>query len=271
MKKFLSILIVGILALGLFGCDNRKIEEKNQEASSNKESKENLNINVSAAASLTEALTEIQKKYEKETGAKLSINFDSSGTLQKQIEQGAPTDLFISASKKNMDKLQEQKLIDNDTRKDLLSNKLVLIVSEENKDKKVENVSELKNINSKLAIGEPEAVPAGKYAKEAIEYYKLWDILKDKIVYGKSVKQVAKYVESGEVAAGIVYNNDAKILKKSYIRHIFNEKSHNPIVYPIAVVKNSKNKEGAKKFAEYIQTKEAQDIFIKYGFDYIAK
>ncbi|KEI97710.1 molybdate ABC transporter substrate-binding protein [Clostridium botulinum] len=271
MKKFLSILIIGTLSLGLFGCANGKVEEKKEDTSNKKESKENLDITVSAAASLTEALTEIQKKYEKETGAKLSITFDASGTIQKQIEQGAPTDLFISASKKNMDKLQEEKLIDNDTRKDLLGNKLVLIVSEENKDKKIGNVSDLKNIDSKLAIGEPGAVPAGKYAKEAIEYYKLWDVLKDKIVYGKSVKQVAKYVESGEAAAGIVYNNDAKVLKKSYIRYTFDEKSHKPIVYPMAVVKNSKNKEGAKKFAEYIQTKEAQDIFIKYGFDYIAK
>ncbi|EDU37293.1 molybdate ABC transporter substrate-binding protein [Clostridium sporogenes] len=271
MKKILSFLIVSILALGLFGCTNTKVEEKKEDASNKKESKENLDITVSAAASLTEALTEIQKKYEKETGAKLSITFDASGTLQKQIEQGAPTDLFISASKKNMDKLQEEKLIDNDTRKDLLGNKLVLIVSEENRDKKVEKISDLKNMNFKLAIGEPESVPAGKYAKEAIEYYKLWDVLKDKIVYGKSVKQVAKYVESGEAAAGIVYNNDAKVLKKSYIKYTFDEKSHNPIVYPMAVVKNSKNKEGAKKFAKYIQTKEAKDIFIKYGFNPIEK
>lgn len=129
----MSILIIGTLSLGLFGCANGKVEEK-EDTSSKKESKENLDITVSAAASLTEALTEIQK-YEKETGAKVSITFDASGTIQKQIEQGAPTDLFISASKKNMDKLQEEKLIDNDTRKDLLGNKLVLIVSEENKDK----------------------------------------------------------------------------------------------------------------------------------------
>ena len=126
-------------------------------------------------------------------------------------------------------------------------------------------------MNFKLAIGEPESVPAGKYAKEVIEYYRAWDDLKDKIVYGKSVKQVAKYVESGEAAAGIVYNNDAKVLKKSYIKYTFDEKSHKPIVYPMAVVKNSKNKEGARKFAKYIQTKEAKDIFAKYGFNPIAK
>lgn len=270
MKKFLNILITATLVLGLFGCGNAKVDEKKDVAANKDTSNENLNITVSAAASLTESLTEIQKKYEEKTGAKLSITFDASGTLQKQIEQGAPTDLFISASKKNMDKLQEQKLIDDDTRKDLLRNKLVLIVSEENKDK-VKELSDLKDMNVKIAIGQPGSVPAGKYGKEAMEYYKVWDYLKGKIVYGKSVKQVGKYVESGEAAAGIVYNNDAKVLKKSHIKQTFDEKSHKPIVYPMAVVKNSKNKEGAKKFAEYIGTKESQDIFSKYGFDPIIK
>lgn len=257
MKKILASLTAVTLILGLVGCGSTKVEEKKD-------------ITISAAASLTESLNEIAKKYEEKTGAKISINFDSSGTLQKQIEQGAPTDLFISAAKKNMDKLEEEKLIDSDTRKDLLKNKLVLIASKEYKDK-INNVSDLKKLDGKISIGQPESVPAGKYAKETMEYYKLWDDVKDNIVYGKSVKQVAKYVESGEAIAGFVYNNDAKVLKKSYVKQTFDEKAHKPVVYPMAVVKSSDNKESAKKFQEYLMTKEAQDIFIKYGFDAIAK
>ncbi|MCY6369251.1 molybdate ABC transporter substrate-binding protein [Clostridium ganghwense] len=267
MKKLFSILIMCTLVLGLFGCGNSKVKESTAAASNDKE---NLDITVSAAASLHEVLTEIQKKYEGKTEAKLSINFASSGSLQKQIEQGAPVDLFLSASKSKMDKLQEKDLIDVDTRVDLLKNSLVLIASKEYKDK-IKQLSDIKNMDVKISIGEPESVPAGKYAKETMEHYKLWEPLKDKIVYGKTVKQVAQYVESGEAVAGIVYNTDVALLDKSYKIQTFDEKSHKPIVYPMAIVKNSKNKQGVKKFMKYLSSSEAHDMFVKFGFDPIKK
>ncbi|MCY6354293.1 molybdate ABC transporter substrate-binding protein [Clostridium sp. ZS2-4] len=267
MKKIFSILISCTLILGLFGCGNSKVNEN--EAKKTTDTK-TLDITVSAAASLTESLTEIKKMYEEKTGAKVTLNFGSSGALQKQIEQGAPTDLFLSASKSKMDSLQEKNFIDTDTRVDLLKNSLVLIVSKEYKEK-IKKLSDIKGIDVKLSIGEPESVPAGKYGKQTMEYYKLWEPLADKLVYGKTVKQVAQYVESGEAAAGIVYNSDTYTLKKSYIAESFDEKSHKPIVYPMALVKSSKNKEGAKKFMEYLTSTDAQNVFKKYGFNSAGK
>lgn len=263
MKKIFSLLILCTLVLGLFGCENSKVKESGTEKTGDTQ---NLDVTVSAAASLTESLTEIKKMYEEKTGAKITLNFGSSGALQKQIEQGAPTDIFLSASKSKMDSLQNKDFIDTDTRVDLLKNSLVLIVSEEYK-QKIKKLSDVKAIDIKLSIGEPESVPAGTYGKQAMEYYKLWEPLTGKIVYGKTVKQVAQYVESGEAAAGIVYNSDTYTLKKSYIAETFDEKSHKPIVYPMAVVKSSKNKEGAKKFMEYLTSSDAENVFKKYGFN----
>lgn len=263
MKKIFSLLISCILVLDLFGCGNSKVKKSGTEKTTDTK---NLDVTVSAAASLTESLTEIKKMYEEKTGAKITLNFGSSGSLQKQIEQGAPTDLFLSASKSKMDTLQKKDFIDTDTRIDLLKNSLVLIVPEEYK-QKIESLSDIKDMDVKFSIGEPESVPAGTYGKQAIEYSKLWQPLTSKMVYGKTVKQVAQYVESGEASAGIVYSSDTYTLKKSYIAETFDEKSHKPIVYPMAVVKISKNKEAAKKFMEYLTSSEAQNVFKKYGFN----
>ncbi|KNF08300.1 putative ABC transporter substrate-binding lipoprotein YvgL [Gottschalkia purinilytica] len=260
MKSMLLILTILLSTLSFAGCS--KAKEQTPDKTSKEPSK---TITVSAAASLKESLDEIQKDFEKEKGIKLTFNFGSSGALQKQIEEGAPADVFISAGKKQMDALEEDNLIDKDTRKDLLGNKLVLIVPNEYKDK-IKSIDDLANSSEKISLGETESVPVGQYSKDALTYLKLWDKFTDRIVFAKDVKQVVSYVEKGEVAGGIVYNSDATVIKDSFIAQTFGEDTHKPIVYPEAVISSSKDKESAKTFLEYLDTKKSKEIFEKYGF-----
>jgi molybdate transport system substrate-binding protein len=190
--------------------------------------------------------------------------------LQKQIEEGAPADVFISAGKKQVDTLSEKKLVDGSSRFDLLTNKLVLIVAKEYKDK-IKTAADIANLNVKISIGTVETVPAGQYAKETLTNLKLWDKIEDKIVYAKDVKQVVTYVESGNAAAGIVYNSDAAGIKTSSIAEIFDEKLHKAIVYPAVIVSASKEKESAQALLDYLKSDKAQEIFKKHGFNSEAK
>lgn len=222
-------------------------------------------ITVCAAASLKEALEEIKPLFEESTNIALIFNFASSGTLQKQIEEGAPADLFISAGKKQMDALEEKELIDKAGRKDLLKNSLVLVVSKEYSDK-IKTAEDLVAIDAKIGIGEPGTVPAGQYAKESLTNMNLWDKLSDRMVFAKDVKQVLAYVERGEAAAGIVYASDAAVMKDSFAAQTFPESTHSPILYPAAVIAASNNKNSAEAFLEYLQSGKAQEIFDKYGF-----
>ncbi|MTK11002.1 MAG: molybdate ABC transporter substrate-binding protein [Clostridiaceae bacterium] len=226
------------------------------------------NITISAAASLKDALNELKPKYKQKNNVKLTLNFGSSGTLQKQIEQGASVDVFISAGAKQMDDLNTKNLIDKDTKKNLLKNKLVLIVSNDYKDK-IKSIDDVLSNDVKISVGEPASVPAGQYAKDTLTSLKQWDKISPKIVYGKDVTQVATYVEKGEVAAGIVYNSDTIGLKNCSIVQIFDEKLHKPILYPEAVISSSKNKDDAKKFLEYLSSEDAKATFKKYGFETI--
>lgn len=261
MKKLLLMIVILIFTLTFTSCTNVTADKV-------KENEED--ITICAAASLTDALNEIKPKFEEEKGIKLTLNFASSGTLKKQIEQGAPADVFISASKKYMDQLEATDLIDENSRKDLLKNKLVLIVSNEYQDK-IKNISDLSNMDMKISIGEPESVPAGRYAKESLIYLGLWEQLKDTFIYAKNVKQVVKYVETGDVDAGIVYNSDATLLKSSVVVQMLEEESHKPIVYPVAIISSSKKKEAGEKLLDYFTNSEVKEIFEKYGFDLYEK
>lgn len=228
---------------------------------------EPVELSVSAAASLADSLNEIKKLYAAKAGhVKLTYNFGASGTLQQQIEQGAPVDLFLSAGRKQMDALAGKQLIEAGTAKNLLLNELVLVVPADSKLTvgKIEDVSDAEI--KKLAVGTPESVPAGSYAKETLTYYKLWDSLKPKIVLTKDVKQVLSYVETGNTEAGFVYKTDALASAKVKIALTVDPQSHSAIEYPIAIVKAAKNKKEAESFYRYLQTKEAQDVFVKYGF-----
>lgn len=228
-------------------------------------------LTISAAASLTDAMEEIKAIYAKENEKiALTYNFGSSGALQQQIEQGAPADMFISAAPKQMDALQDQELIINDTRKDLLENKIVLIIPKE-----AQPLSSFEDLATdkvkKFAIGAPDSVPAGKYAKETLISLKIWDKVEPKLVLAKDVRQVLAYVETGNVEAGIVYQTDAQISEKIQIAAVAPDESHSPIIYPAAVLKSSKHANEAREFLEFLSGDQAQEIFEKYGFTVIAK
>nr|WP_125664178.1 molybdate ABC transporter substrate-binding protein [Paenibacillus baekrokdamisoli] len=220
---------------------------------------------ISAAASLKDSLEEIEKAYEKQhPDIDLTFNFGSSGTLQKQIEQGAPADLFFSAGKKQMDALIDQKLISESAT--LLGNELVMVVPS-NSTKKFTTVKELTDKDiKKIAIGQPESVPAGQYAKETLTTRKVWDAIADKLVYAKDVRQVLTYVETGNVDAGFVYRTDALTSKKAKVAIRIIPGVHKAIVYPAGIVKDTEHSKEAKAFYTYLQSKEADAVFLKYGF-----
>jgi molybdate transport system substrate-binding protein len=258
VRKILLTLGFLICAVYLTSCT-----QKSQQIEGNAKS-----ITICAAVSLREALNEIKPKFEQEKSIKLTFNFGSSGTLQKQIQEGAPADVFISAGKKQMDALESRDFIIKESRKNLLSNELVLIVPKEYTGK-IKTVDDLSSSNMKVCIGEPQTVPAGQYAKEALTNLNLWNKLSASMVYAKDVKQVVAYVEKGEVAGGIVYNSDATSIKDSEVVQVFDESTHNPIVYPEAIVSSSKDKESAKAFLDYLNTDSAKQVFEKYGFSVI--
>lgn len=219
---------------------------------------------ISAAASLKNTMVEIEKVYEENNpGINLTFNFGSSGSLQKQIEQGAPADIFLSAGKSQMDALEQKNLLLKDTRVNFLANKLVLIVGINNKEvNSFEDLAQIKQIS----IGTPESVPAGKYAKEALINMKLWDLLQPKFVLAKDVTQVLTYVESENVDAGMLYGSDAQSSEKVRVVADAPADSHSPIVYPGAIIAATQNPSEAQAFMAFITSPEAQNIFAQYGF-----
>ncbi len=227
-------------------------------------------LTVSAAASLKDVIEEIKPLYEqKYPQVKITYNFGSSGSLQQQIEHGAPVDIFISAANKQMDTLEEKKLLLAETRRDLVSNQMVLVIPK-NGNKSVSKIDNFKDLTHKnittIALGEPQSVPAGKYAQEVLNYYKITDQINGKAVYGKNVRQVLNYVVTGNVDAGIVYGTDAQMESKVNVVAIAPSGSHSPVVYPIAVIKDSKNPQESQQLINFLTTSEIQKIFTKYGF-----
>jgi molybdate transport system substrate-binding protein len=219
---------------------------------------------VSAASSLTESLNEIKTAFEAQSVHTVNFNFGASGTLQKQITEGAPADLFISAAKSNMDTLDTAGLLLAGTRKDLLSNTLVLVVSKEKTG--TITLANLATSAKSIAIGTPESVPAGKYAKQALTKLNLWDGIQTKLILAKDVKQVLTYVSSGNADCGFVYATDAKLLTGGESTEVVPAENYDAIVYPVAVLKSSANPVAAKEFAAFLSSAKATTIFKKYGF-----
>ncbi|KST64092.1 molybdate ABC transporter substrate-binding protein [Mastigocoleus testarum BC008] len=254
-------ILVLILSSLLIACN-----QTNQNSTSRANTQQTASLTVSAAASLTDALPSIKKMYEQQNPqVSITYNFASSGNLQRQIEQGAPADVFISASVNKMDILQKQGLLSQGSRKDLLQNKVVLIVSKDNS-----TISDFKDLTAtevnKISIGEPNSVPAGKYAKEVLTNAGIFEDVKSKTVFAKTVRQVLTYVETGNVDAGIVYATDAKSSNRVKVAAIAPVKSHSPVVYPVAVIKDSNNSTAAKEFVEFLSSKPASEVFAKNGF-----
>jgi molybdate transport system substrate-binding protein len=223
-------------------------------------------IRVSAAMSLRNALSELKTSYEKSVPhVELEINYASSGLLQKQIEQGAPADIFLSAGKKQMDELEAKGLLIPGTRSNLLGNALVLIVAKEKKSQ-IKNFADLVDKAQSISIGQPQTVPAGKYAKETLTSLGLWEKLEKRIMFAKDVRQVLAYVESGNVDAGLVYQTDTVVLKSGVVVAAAPAGSHSAIVYPMAEIKDSKNRTETGKFMSFLKTGEAAKVFEKYKF-----
>lgn len=220
-------------------------------------------LTVSAAASFKDALEEIDAGY---PAATVHANYGASGSLQQQIVQGAPVDVFISAAKKNMDELEKASLIDPATRKDVAANRLVLVVPA-NAPKLVTSFHDLgKDSVRQVALGTPETVPAGKYAQQVLHNLYLADKVNAKAVLCKDVRGVLTQVELGNVDAGIVYRTDALISDKVRIVATSPENLHQPIRYPVAVVSASKNSAAAAAYTKYLNGPKAQAVLRKYGF-----
>ncbi|MDD2318923.1 MAG: molybdate ABC transporter substrate-binding protein [Geobacteraceae bacterium] len=223
-------------------------------------------IRISAAMSLKNALTALKQTYEKKVpNVELQINFASSGLLQKQIEQGAPADIYLSAGKKQMDELEAKGFLIPGTRANLLGNALVLIVAKEKKGQ-ISTFDDLVGKAQSISIGMPDTVPAGRYAKETLISLKLWEKLAKRIMFAKDVRQVLAYVESGNVDAGLVYQTDTVVLKSGAVVAVAPKGSHSAIVYPIAEIKGSQNRAEAGKFIAFLKTAAAAKVFEKFKF-----
>lgn len=238
----------------------------NENAEQAADSGEDAELMISAAASLSDALVTIKDTYEKNNpDVKLKFNFGGSGSLQQQISQGAPVDLFFSAAEDKFERLVEDGMIAEEDRTDLLENELVLVVPQ--KESAIKGFEDLTGeAASQISIGTPETVPAGKYAKEALEKMNLWEEIESKTVYAKDVRQVLSYVATGNVDAGIVYKTDALLSDEIEMIASADPETHTPIIYPVGMIKDSKNDEAAKAFYDYLQTDEALEVFEDYGF-----
>lgn len=221
---------------------------------------------VSAAASLTHAFQEVAQKFQTANpGVKVVTNFAASGSLLAQIEQGAPVDVFASADQKTMNQATEKELILTETRKNFVSNRLVLIVPTESK----LGIKSLRDLTkegvTKVTMGNPESVPVGRYTQEVLTAEGLWEALKPRFINGNSVRQVLDYVMRGEVDAGFVFSTDAAIAKDK-VRVVATMEKHQPIVYPLAVVAATQKKDLALKFIDFTLAAEGQAVLARYGF-----
>jgi len=225
-----------------------------------------VELNVFAAASLTDALKEIGVAYQQQSGDKIAFNFGASSLLARQIEEGAPADIFFSADEAKMDGLAAKGLISEPTRKSRLSNSLVIVTSVDS-DLKITSPADLAgNKVRRIALADPKAVPAGVYSKAFLEKEKLWPQVESKIVPVDNVRAALAAVESGNIEVGMVFKTDAAISKKVKIAFEVPPDTGSKISYPMAVTKNAKQVESAKKFVEYLNSDDAAKVFEKYGF-----
>ena len=223
-------------------------------------------LNVFAAASLSDALKEIGGAYERADGERLHFNLAASSTLALQIKQGAPADIFFSADEAKMDDLARAGLVDAATRVSLLSNTLVIVVHAESGIALAAPADLARPALTRLALAEPQTVPAGIYARQWLEHADLWRKVIDRVVPTENARACLAAVESGNADAGIVYKTDALISKKVKIALEVPAGDGPRISYPLAVVKDSKHADAARKFAAYLASPEAGAVFRKYGF-----
>lgn len=255
MKKAMSVLIMSAITVSYTACGSTAKESKSTE------------LTILAAASLTDVCAELKTIYESENpGVELTFSYAGSGALQTQIEEGAPADIFFSASLKQMKALDEEGLMVSDSITELLENKIVLIVPEGSD----RDISAFEDVGTDkvgmIGLGDTESVPVGQYAREAFTALGLWDVTDSKANYGSDVRTVLTWVESGDVDCGVVYATDAYTTDKVRIVATAPEGSCSKVIYPVGIVKASDNKEDAQKLLDFFKSEQAMKVFEKYGF-----
>lgn len=251
--KIFPLVITAVMLFTIAGCSNKQSEQ--------------VILNISAAASMTDAMDAINVLYMDENpDITIVVNYASSGALQQQIAEGAPCDVFLSASAAKMNLLQEADLIQNDTRRDLLTNSIVLIVP-------IGSTLDITSFNDLtkdyvtiIALGDPSFVPAGKYAQTAFDVLGITDRITGKLLLGADVRTVLTYVETGNVDAGIVYSTDALLSNNVRVVAVAPDEVNATIVYPGAVVKASENTDAAGDYLDFLFGTEAMAVFEEYGF-----
>lgn len=219
---------------------------------------------IGAAASLQDVTAKLKDTYQQRSGNKIVVSFASSGTLQRQIEQGAPIDIFISADRSKIDSLAQDNLLIEYTIQNIASNQIALI-TQNNSNKKISSFSDLSNENvATVAIGEPNTVPGGKYAVEVLDYYGIANEIANKTVYGKDIRQVLNYVVTQNADVGIVYLTDALNRDDVEIVEIAPTESHSNI--QIAIAQVAKNQPEAKSFLDFVLSSEGKKILQQFGF-----
>ena len=256
IKKIFTVGMVAALGIMAVGCGSKEstTTEKTTE------------LTILAAASLTDVMEEIKTMYEADHNVELTFSFAGSGALQTQIEEGAPADVFVSAAKKQMNALKDEKLMKEDTITDLLENKVVLVVPKDST-LKLGSFEDVNNADvTMVGLGEPESVPAGKYAETIFTNLGIWEDVKGKANFGTDVRTVLGWVETSAVSCGVVYATDAYSSDEVRIVAEAPAESCDPVIYPAGVVAASGHIEEAEAFVSFLGTDEAMKVFEKYGF-----
>lgn len=269
IRKISAVILVMSAALGLVACGSSGTgQEAPQEADVEAETEAvGGTLTLAAAASLEKVFTEelIPMFNEQYPDVVIEGSYDSSGKLQTQIEEGAPVDVFFSAATKQMTALSEEGMIADDTMVELLENKIVMIVPEGNEDR-FSSFEEIVNADT-IAIGDPESVPAGQYAKEALTNLGLWDQVEGRLSLGTNVTEVLNWVAASSAEAGIVYATDAaSITDQVSVIAEAPEGSCQKVIYPAAMLSGSQNPEASQAFLDFLQTEEAAKVFDAAGF-----
>lgn len=235
------------------------------QASDTEQGKQPSEIMISAASSMSAVLTEVKAQIQAaHPDVRITYNFGGSGALQQQIEHGAPVDLFISAATEPMEKLAAKGLVRADEHTEWLSNQLVVIVPA-GKGQKASSIEQLLELD-RIAIGRPESVPAGRYAKEALRRSGLWNVLEDKLIYAKDVRQVLVLTETGNVDAGFVYKTDVLSSVKAETFLTIDNALSGEIHYSLGIISASKEQEAARLVYHYLQSPPAAELFAAHGF-----
>jgi molybdate transport system substrate-binding protein len=268
MKSSKKMLIVALIAVVAIVCASSVVSAGLFDFLGGQQDLNGTEVNLAAAASLKNVYDEklIPMFEEKYPGAKVTPTYASSGDLQTQIENGLETDVFMAAANKQMDALAEKGLVDNDTNLQFLENKVVLIVPADS-NSGIDSFDDLKDVEGTIAIGDPESVPAGQYAKEVLTNLGIWNDTESKLSLGTDVTAVLNQVAQGSADCGIVYATDAKSTDDvKVICEAPEDALDTPVIYPVAQIKDAKDADAAKAFLDFLQTKEAKDVFVEYGF-----